>query len=80
MKEFDTYIVVTKDITKEEIEKLKEYHLPIIFTDDSKSYYDEVGGYHESAMGWNPNGKWCGECTAHSCANCPSKDKKVENE
>ena len=41
-------------------------------------YYDEVGGYHDCAEGWNPNGVWCGECTRISCANCPSKDIKED--
>ena len=36
-------------------------------------YYDEVGGYHDEAIGWNPNGVWCGECTQKSCINCPSR-------
>lgn len=41
-------------------------------------YYDEIGGYHDEAIGWNPNGVWCGECTNASCINCPSKDIKED--
>ena len=41
-------------------------------------YYDEIGGYHDEAIGWNPNGVWCGECTRESCINCPSKDIKED--
>ena len=44
--------------------------------DYPEAYYDEVGGYHECAIGWNPNGVWCGECTRISCANCPSRNSK----
>lgn len=39
---------------------------------------DEVGGYHDGAIGWNPNGVWCGECTRASCKGCKSADMKGE--
>lgn len=35
-----------------------------------KGYYDEVGGYHDEAMGYSPSGNFCGECTNESCADC----------
>lgn len=48
-------------------------------------YKDEVGGFHEDAIGWNPQGVWCGECTKGSCKGCPNEhetipayEKKVE--
>ena len=48
-------------------------------------YKDEVGGFHEDAIGWNPQGVWCGECTRESCKDCtnehetvPAYEKKVE--
>lgn len=41
-------------------------------------YYDEVGGFHDEAMGWNPNGVWCGECTKISCVDCPSRYAKED--
>ena len=31
---------------------------------------DEVGGHHDSGIGWAPNGQWCGECGKSSCKNC----------
>ena len=31
---------------------------------------DEIGGYHDSGMGWAPNGHWCGECCKSSCKGC----------
>lgn len=37
---------------------------------DSQGYFDEVGGHHDSGMGWAPDGRWCGECTQASCVNC----------
>ena len=46
------------------------------YEDYPEAYYDEVGGYHDCAIGWNPNGVWCGECTRISCANCPSRNSK----
>ena len=33
-------------------------------------YIDEVGGHHDSGIGWNPLGHWCGECTRASCKDC----------
>lgn len=33
-------------------------------------YTDEVGGHHDSGIGWAPNGRWCGECTKSSCSKC----------
>lgn len=75
---FDTYIVVTKDITKEEIEKLKEHNLPIIFTDDPESYYDDIGCYHTGGTGYNPQGVFCGECTYVSGGECPRRYRKDE--
>lgn len=38
---------------------------------DSNGYYDEVGGYHCDAIGYSPNGDWCGECCRESCTSCP---------
>ena len=40
-----------------------EWHNPDCYT-------DEVGGHHDSAIGWNPHGVWCGECTRASCKSC----------
>lgn len=76
---FPTYIGTSKDTPTEEIEKLKQFNLPILFYDDNdSSYYDEIGGFHSAAMGWNPNGIWCGECTRISCSNCSSRDVKED--
>ena len=75
---FDTFIVTSSSLPSEEIKKLKEHKLPSMFLDVPEAYYDEVGGFHDSCIGWNPNGIWCGECTKKSCANCPSKDIKEE--
>ena len=74
----DTYLVTSIKALKEKINKLKQFHLPIIFFDYEDAYYDEVGGFHDGAEGWNPNGVWCGECTKKSCINCPSKDIKED--
>lgn len=41
-------------------------------------YFDEVGGYHESAIGYAPTGEWCGECCRASCKECPTFDKLRE--
>ena len=42
----------------------------------SEAYYDEIGGFHDAAEGYNPNGVWCGECTKLTCLNCPCRDKE----
>lgn len=78
LEEFDTYIVVNKDISKEEIEKLKQHNLPIIFTDDPESYYDDVGCFHTCATGYNPQGIFCGECTRVSGKECPGRWREYE--
>lgn len=80
-KLFDTFIVISssKNTSEKEINELKKHKLPILFLDVPEAYYDEVGGYHNCAEGWNPNGVWCGECTNKSCAKCPSKDVKEED-
>ena len=78
LKEFDTYIVVTKYCTKEEIEELKQHHLPIIFIDDPESYYDDVGCFHHCGLGYNPQGIFCGECTYVSGKDCRGRDRKNE--
>lgn len=77
--EFDTYIAVSINTPKKQIEELKKKKIPIVFYDDeNESYYDEVGGFHSGAIGWNPNGAWCGECTNRSCKDCPSRHSKGE--
>ena len=75
---FDTQIVTSIKTSKERIEELKKIKLPILFYDYPEGYYDEVGGYHDCAEGWNPNGVWCGECTNKSCAKCPSRNSKED--
>lgn len=74
-EEFDTYIVVTKNCTKEEIEKLKRHHLPIIFIDDPESYYDDVGCFHSWGLGYNPQGVFCGDCTYVSGKDCRGREE-----
>lgn len=73
-KQSDKKILVTSiNISKEKLEKMKKNKMKIIFYDFPEGYYDEVGGYHNCAEGWNPNGVWCGECTKKSCSGCPSE-------
>lgn len=38
-----------------------------------ETYRDEVGGLHEGGVGWNPNGIFCGECTAVTCKGCSNE-------
>lgn len=34
-------------------------------------YTDEYGCHHDCGIGWNPNGRWCGECTREG-KDCPA--------
>ena len=71
---FDTYIVTNTKISLEELQKLKDKKLPIVFLDNPDAYYDDAGGFHDSATGWNPKGMYCGECTMVSCRDCSNRD------
>lgn len=42
---------------------------------DNECYIDEVNGYHDSGIGWNPLGVWCGECLKSSCKGCINEYK-----
>ena len=75
---FDTYIVAHSSVSQEELQNLKTKGLPIVFSDHPEAYYDDVGGFHDSAEGWNPNGVWCGECTTMSCRDCSSRDSELD--
>lgn len=76
--DFSTCILTSINTPEKKLKELKEHNLPILFFDDTNAYYDEVGGYHDCAEGWNPNGVWCGECTNRSCKDCPSRYSKEE--
>jgi hypothetical protein len=44
-----------------------------------ETYTDEVGGFHDCGIGWNPQGVWCGECSKASCKDCVNRfNKKVD--
>ena len=38
--------------------------------EDNSLYIDDVGGVHDSGLGWDPNGRPCGECSGISCSIC----------
>ena len=71
---FNTYII-TSQTSEEEIIKLKETGLPIFFIDREDAYYDEIGGFHDGPVAWNPHGVYCGECSFKSCSECSFRDK-----
>jgi hypothetical protein len=35
---------------------------------------DEVGGFHDDGIGWNPQGVFCGECVRTSCKGCVNEE------
>ena len=41
---------------------------------DESEYTDEVGGHHDSGVGWNSNGVWCGECSRATCDGCVNQN------
>ena len=51
---------------------MQEINKDINNDDISEGFYDDIGGYHEAGMGWNPNGNWCGECSTVNCRECPN--------
>lgn len=60
--------------TRREIEYAKSQGKFIYFYNHPEAYYDDVGGFHDSATGYNPKGMYCGECTMVSCRDCSSRD------
>lgn len=74
----EIYVINVNDYigesTASEILYAKEHGKVIRYYNDSDCWIDEVGGVHDSGIGWNPNGVWCGECTKYSCKNCTMKD------
>ena len=36
-----------------------------------RGFHDDAGGHHEGGCGWDPNGKFCGECSCGDCGQCP---------
>lgn len=47
------------------------YCIAIFYPTESDTYYiDNIGGQHNSGRGWNPDGKFCGECSNISCGLC----------
>ena len=61
--------------TRSEIEYAKSRGKFIYFYSHPETYYDNVGGFHDSATGYNPIGVYCGECTKLSCEGCASRTK-----
>ena len=49
---------------------LKAEHPDISFEWEDCGYIDEVGGHHDSGVGWSPDGHYCGECCSASCSDC----------
>lgn len=60
--------------TRKEIEYAKSQGKFIYFYNHPEYHYDDVGGYHDSGTGYNPNDVYCGECSRLSCRDCSNKD------
>ena len=69
---YDGFGYLGLDVDEEVRQRLIDEEVADGFTKYSEDCYtDEVGGHHDSGMGWAPNGQWCGECTKSSCSKCP---------
>lgn len=56
-------------------------YIPIFFPkdEDDRFHYDEIGGFHDSGTGTNPDGEFCGECSFISCSLCSEwKNNQME--
>lgn len=42
------------------------------FVEDKECYTDKYGCFHDGPIGYNPLGRWCGECTRESGEKCPA--------
>ena len=58
------------DSTASEMEYATNAGKPIRFYDNPHAWIDEIGGYHDGGIGWNPNSVHCGECTRKTCSGC----------
>lgn len=65
--------------TKKEIEYAKSQGKFVYFYNHPEFHYDDVGGYHDSGTGYNPNDVYCGECSRLSCKGCISVNSTGES-
>lgn len=61
------------DSTASEIEYATKTGKPIRFYSDKDMSIDEIGGFHQANIGWNPNGVYCGTCHKKTCFGCERK-------
>lgn len=64
--------------TQSEIDYAKAQGKFVYFYHHPEAYYDNVGGYHDSGTGYNPNDVYCGECSRLSCKGCKSENSTNE--
>ena len=59
--------------TLSEIEYAKSQGKFIYYYNHPEMHWDDVGGFHDSGIGYSPRGTYCGECSKLSCKECPNK-------
>jgi nucleoside 2-deoxyribosyltransferase len=64
------------DSTASEMAYATKTGKPIRFYNNQHAWIDEVGGYHDNGIGWNPNSVYCGECARKTCKGCNRADLK----
>lgn len=78
---YDGFGYLGLDVDEEVRQRLIDEEANEVTIHNEDCYIDEVGGHHDSGIGWAPNGHWCGECTKSSCSKCSVwKAIKVEIE
>ena len=58
------------DSTASEIKYAIATGKPVKFYNNQNAWFDEIGGYHDGRVGWNPNSVHCGECARRTCKGC----------
>lgn len=78
MKKTIRLVITTKEDNIETLQKatdmvfsaLKAEHPDLTFEWEDCGYTDDVGGRHDSGVGWTPDGRYCGPCSYESCNGC----------
>ena len=64
------------DSTASEMKYATKVGKPIRFYNNAHAWVDEIGGYHDNGIGWNPNSVYCGECSRKTCKGCHRAELK----
>jgi len=56
---------------------MNEKLMCVIVDKETKDEYwtDDIGGFHNPPIGYNPNGVFCGECSNTTCKGCYAAER-----